>query len=350
MDQDQANHPPAGTSPPQWATQMAELLNAQAVQIQALQDELTRRDHPTLTPSYTQPPTTTYTPTETDRSDTSARRKELLPKAPEFDGTKTDFRPWLSQMEAKLQVDLADDKEIVRFWYVHSRLRGRALQQVTSWVQATQQTGTLTVDGLFMQLRKAYDDSESAERAARKLGILRQGSKPFSTFLAEFDRTILDAGGLYWDEQVKKTFLSNGISTELQEALIATPIPGTYAGYCELLHSVSNNIENIKSRKKKDLSRTTYNPPAQEKKDEGMDWEPTPAINAASARSKRAMWVTQKVMDARREKGCCYRCGEDGHVVRDCKFLPAVRPGVQTAAQQQRKSSDTVSDTESGKE
>ena len=348
MDQDQANHPPAGTSPPQWATQMAELLNAQAVQIQALQDELTRRNHPTITPSYA--PTTTYTPTETDRSDTFVRRKELLPKAPEFDGTKTEFRPWVSQIEAKLQVDLADDKEIVRFWYTHSRLRGRALQQITPWVQATQQTEALTVNGLLKQLRTTYDDHESAERAARKLGVLRQGTKPFSTFLAEFDRTILDAGGLHWDEQVKKTFLSNGISTELQEALIAIQVPGTYTAYCELLHSVSNNIENIKSRKRKDFSRTTYIPQAQEKKDEGMDWEPTPAISAASARTKRAIWVTQKVIDARREKGCCYRCGEDGHIVRDCKFLPAVRPSVQTAAQQQRKSSEPVSDTDSGKE
>ena len=121
---------------------------------------------------------------------------------------------------------------------------------------SAQQTGSLTTEGLFTQLRTAYDDYESAERAARKLNVLRQGTKPFSTFLAEFDRTILDAGGLYWDEQVKKTFLTNGIATELQEALVATTIPPTYIGYCNLLQSVSNNLEALRSKRRKDISYT----------------------------------------------------------------------------------------------
>ena len=44
---------------------------------------------------------------------------------------------------------------------------------------------------------------------------MRQGSKTFSTFLAEFDRTLLDVGGIGWANQVKKTFLSNCLSYEL---------------------------------------------------------------------------------------------------------------------------------------
>ena len=30
---------------------------------------------------------------------------------------------------------MEDDKDIVRFWYCHSRLRGKALSQVTPWVR-----------------------------------------------------------------------------------------------------------------------------------------------------------------------------------------------------------------------
>jgi len=54
----------------------------------------------------------------------------------------------------------------------------------------------MTIDGLFSQLRAAYDDNDTVERASRKLNIIRQGSKTFRTFLVEFDRTLLDVGGI----------------------------------------------------------------------------------------------------------------------------------------------------------
>ena len=57
-------------------------------------------------------------------------------------------------------------------------------------------TDKMTIEGLFGQLRAAYDDNDAVERASRKLNIMRQGSKSFSAFLAEFNRTLLDAGGI----------------------------------------------------------------------------------------------------------------------------------------------------------
>lgn len=321
-------------------------MNNQAAQILALQEALARQTNRT-----SQNPSSLFVPTSdasTPRSASSAyengssesfvRKQESLPKPPEFEGKSREFKPWLSQMEAKLIVDKAHESEIVRFWYVHSRLRGRALEQITPWVISTQKMGnSLTVEGLFKQLRNAYEDHESAERAARKLNVLRQGMTPFTTFLAEFDRTILEAGGLHWDEQVKKTFLSNGISENLQEALIATPIPPTYDGYCQLLQTVNNNLEALRSKRRKDTSRTIASTPQAKQIGEAMDWEPTPAIAAASMRTKRAKWVSPGTIDERRRNGQCYRCGKDGHIVRDCDLLPAVRPVVQTAAQQQQR-------------
>jgi len=93
----------------------------------------------------------------------------------------------------------------------------------------------MTTDGLFSQLRAAYDDNDAAERASRKLNIMRQGSKTFGTFLAEFDRTFLDAGGSGWADQVKKTFLSNCLSYELQGAIVASLTPAIYKEYYTLL-------------------------------------------------------------------------------------------------------------------
>lgn len=123
-------------------------------------------------------------------------KKNKLPELSEFSGKRAEFRPWLTQAKAKLAVDKLEETEIVRFWYVHSRLRGDALSQTSSWVDSVESTEHMTVDGLVSQLRAAYDDNDTAERASRKLSQMRQGPKSFGTFLAEFDRTLLDAGGL----------------------------------------------------------------------------------------------------------------------------------------------------------
>ena len=154
---------PAETSPPQWARQMAALVNSQADQIRNLQNALQEREDRTnlnvpglSIPPSSPSPTGAHTPTEeTGYTGTFIRRQEYLPKPPEFDGNRADFKPWLTQMEAKLSVDLSDRSEAVRFWYTHSRLRGRALQQVTPWVTSAQKTGGLAINGLLQQLRTA---------------------------------------------------------------------------------------------------------------------------------------------------------------------------------------------------
>ena len=49
-------------------------------------------------------------------------------------------------MWAKLSVDMGDERGDVRFWYIHSRLSGAALGQVTPWVSALVEKKS-TLDG-----------------------------------------------------------------------------------------------------------------------------------------------------------------------------------------------------------
>ena len=115
--------PPTETSPPQWARQMAELINNQADQIRNLQNALQEREDRTNSniPGLSVPlpspsPTGTHIPIEeTEHTGIFIRRQESLPKPPEFDGNRADIKPWLTQMEAKLLVDLSDRSEIVRY-------------------------------------------------------------------------------------------------------------------------------------------------------------------------------------------------------------------------------------------
>jgi retrotransposon gag protein len=250
-------------------------------------------------------------------------RRERLPKPPEFAGKRSEFQSWLTQMYAKLTTDKAHEPESVRFWYIHSRLRGDALTQVEPWVKAVHQNNQHSVDGLVEQLRAAYDDAQAAQRASSKLTTMRQGNKSFAAFLAEFDRTILEAGGLAWADQVKKTFLDNCLSKELKTALVPVIAPAAYREYCSLLHSVSNNLEALKDDKHRTTPQSII--PDTVPAPDVMDWAPTP-IQVATARTKRAQWVEKDILQKRREGERCLRCGEEGHFISGCTLLPAVPP------------------------
>jgi hypothetical protein len=244
-----------------------------------------------------------------------AKRKKILADPPEFDGTKrSEFQPWLSQVAVKLSVDLSGESETVRFWYVHGRLRKRALAQVDPWVRTNAEPMSTLRDGILKelveQLKIAYADPKAIERATRRLQTMRQETRSFSTYLAEFERTLLDAEGGNWPEHVKKAFLSNGISWELHKAIVAAPVPDSYREYCSVLQSVSHNLEALRSR-------DTRTPPVyatvrtnalaadtEANTGEGMEWEPTQAIPVAAVQ-QRARWVAQEVINRRRKDNLC---------------------------------------------
>ncbi len=88
---------------------------------------------------------------------TQTQQRKRLPDPSPYEGKRSEFRPWLAQIWAKLLIDFGNDPGDVRFWYVHSRLRGAALGQVTLWVAALVERETPldkeALDGLPNQLR-----------------------------------------------------------------------------------------------------------------------------------------------------------------------------------------------------
>lgn len=95
------------------------------------------------------------------------QQRKRLPDPSAYEGKRSEFKPWLAQVWAKLSVDMGDEPGDVRFWYVHSRLSGAALGQITPWVSALVEKKTAfdgdALDSLIQQLRNAYDDPESVE-------------------------------------------------------------------------------------------------------------------------------------------------------------------------------------------
>ena len=119
-------------------------------------------------------------------------RREVLPKLPTYHGVKVEFQPWYLQARAKLQVDLTHLSERDRFFYIHSRLRDKALSQMQTWVKVMTERETFSVQRLFNQLIIAYDNPQSMEIAARELSKMKQGNKQsFSAFISGFEKKML---------------------------------------------------------------------------------------------------------------------------------------------------------------
>jgi hypothetical protein len=174
------------------------------------------------------------------------RRRDRLPDIPTFDGTRKEYAAWAAQLRAKLQVDMEDDKEVVRYWYCHSRLRGKALLQVTPWVKSVGQEGT--VSELFSLLDAIYYTREEVDNGERQMLLLQQKGRPFAVYYAEFERSLIAADGVTWPERVKRLFLESGFSKELRAALIPVEKPENFNNYVAVVRRVALDLERGHSR------------------------------------------------------------------------------------------------------
>ncbi len=258
--------------------------------------------------------------------------KRCLPDPLRFEGKRVKFRPWLQQIITKLSVNMLDDNVGVQFWYLHSRLEGLALSQVTPWIAAciksNEVLNCMTIEELINQLQHTYNDSELKKKATHTLRTLKQMKKPFARHLTTFEWMLLKAEGLKWDDTVKKTFLSNSLDTTLTQALVATSIPVLYDEYITLLQWVSHNLDSIQKAVTQECHMTTITITQQSHSD-NMDWELTEhaiVTVTETEERRRAQWVSEKKVAECCTKQLCMHCKDNGHFIKNCKLLPAVQP------------------------
>ena len=104
---------------------------------------------------------------------------------------------------------------------------------------------------------------------------------------------------------------------------------------------MNNNLKFLRAKKKRKTGGNSptnrsagniagnFTPNSVESTTDEMDWSPTTNVAASvttATTKRRAAWVSQKVIDERRAKGACFRCGMAGHKVGNCSFLPPRRP------------------------
>ena len=309
---------------------------------------LTHDQGPTTTttnPAHDQGPTTTTTTPTPNAITLGLRPRTITPDVGSFDGSDPRaYQPFKLNLEMKFQIDgvcfRTDQEKVV---YAYGRLKDRASQRMLPWIQAKiESSQELSWEEFKQALDQAFGDKHQKEKALVRINTMKQGGKDMDKFLAEFDETLVMAGGLAWQDEQKRMVLDTAINPKYLRVLIGCTKNPTYSGYMDQLRTIAHDLKRVEAADKGQL-RTPMPVASQHTNStsDSMDWEPTGAAQlAAVGRTptprlprQRARWVDQAELDRRRTTGDCFRCGNTGHIVRNCPFLPAQRPMQAAVAQ-----------------
>jgi len=245
-----------------------------------------------------------------------------------YSGNRDKLRPFLTKLRLKLAEPNAFRDEQARLRYVVGRLEGAALNQVISFV-TSDGVNFANTEALITHLNACFDDPDRTGTAVRKLQAIRQGTREFSSYFAEFQQYALQ---LNWNSDAIRAALKNGLAPVLDAALITVDEPEDYNSYISLLTKVDSRMRAAKQK-------TALKAPAPKPHNSGsrpaaqtgssstsagrISSHPTssnsgnygPAPMDLSANRKK---LTPEERNRRITEGLCLYCGGAGHIAGVC--------------------------------
>lgn len=295
------------------------------------------------------------------------RPRPRLPDPALYEGKKSTWRGWKLEMENKLHEDGdALGSSMSQFKYVYSRLSGRAKEDVTTFVEIETKKPEANPASLLNRLDLLYGDRDREKKAIQALHSLKQGeNESFAAFYPRFEREIANANAEAWPDDSKISYLRNALNDKLKMMLVPVNRAeiSSYVGLATKCDELSNSMELLGQWKKSNGSRSQPRAPSpaapgsraqpEAKREDMMEWDPTPPgsmqVNALRPRrnnnlngypskrpqdktllGKRAKWVSQEEIDARRREHRCLRCGRDDCRILTCPLAAPLRPDSQT--------------------
>ena len=174
---------------------------------------------------------TSATPTPYKQSYPCPRHPDVEP----FTGEDPkDYPPFQINLCTKFAINAAcyPIKE-EQVYYAYSCLRGKASQCVLPWLLARQKSETPVLWAEFsVVLDKAFGNPDQQRKALVQVNIIKQGRHDFEEFLNEFDKELLNTGGINWDDNQKKALLDMAINIKLLKAMVGIRQEDLYNNYC----------------------------------------------------------------------------------------------------------------------
>ena len=242
-----------------------------------------------------------------------------------FDGQRSKLRGFLVKLRLKLQEPKAFRDEQAKLRYIVGRLEGLALDQVMSFVIPSG-IDFDTVDDMIDHLKTCFDDPDRMGTATRALRTTKQGTRDFATYFAEFQRYALQVD---WNQAAIRSALKDGLSTELENALITVDEPEDYTEFTNLLMKIDTKLKATKARHPSRPTAPAHNPrihtnrygntgsgssvPPNPTASNSGNYGPAPMDLSANRRK-----LTPEERSRRIAQGLCLYCGGAGHMAHEC--------------------------------
>ena len=181
-------------------------------------------------------------------------------------------------------------------------------------------------------------DPELSEHARQALASIQQGNRSVIDYIAEFDKTFLEAQSSDLPDWQKVNSVRNGLNRKKGRLLVGTIQPKEYGPWCAHVKSLEREdaAEAMRSNSYGRNNRLTPTPQSGQPQPTAasrafppVETPPAPEAEmtlGAAGQRRRAAWVTPEERQNRFLAGLCRRCGGPDHILRTCPYLPARRP------------------------
>ena len=247
-----------------------------------------------------------------------------------FNGDRSDFKRFATQCALYVAVRGGDfPTDLSRIAFVLSLMKGgtagpwatRAIKKLTA---------SLTWDEFKLELEATFDEVNPGATARMKLESLRMGSNTADEYIQQFE-TRADDSEL--DDIALVHVFERGLHRSVTEKIYSLEVmPKTLKGWKEYASRFDNQYRRYRSLVK-DVPRP---PPRTTTNTTSNTMTPMRAAAVTPAQVRPPITVGPGPMDidrarARRreefmKKGLCFRCGQSGHMAKDCaQARPVIR-------------------------
>ncbi|KAG9379213.1 Retrotransposon gag protein [Pyrenophora tritici-repentis] len=241
-----------------------------------------------------------------------------LPHPPTFGGNKSQWRGWKLEMEGKIEEDAQAIGSL--------KLSYATETNVTTYYEIQVKEESPNPFKLLDRLELLYGERNRKEKAIQNLYSIRQkDDETFISFYPRFEKEMANADAESWPEHTKISYLRNALSGRIKDRLVGTSgaETSTYARFAQKCVDLSNDMELFGQWTK--TTRRYVNAVGLRGKT-NMNGYPSRRPEDRELIGKRAKWVNQEEIDARRQERRCLRCGRNNCRIATCPLAAALRP------------------------
>ena len=233
-----------------------------------------------------------------------------IPFPDKFDGTQSKLRAFVTHLRLKVA---SYPEEQTKLCIAVNCLTGQAMDLVQQYVR-DDRVALDNLGALIDILDKAFGNPNRVSEAEAKLRSLQQGTRDFRSYYAEFQRYACE---VQWAEIEKLSVLKKGLAYGLKNDLVTVSTElnniADFVALCNNLDTKRRALQNESTTRSHAPKRATTDTTTTTTATTSSGTAPGPRDLSANRRR-----LSPKERARRWTEGCCYRCGEVGHMARAC--------------------------------